>query len=109
MRDRWKGSEMKIYLTKEQAISVLPDGGTIHTFYNPGFGLIGADWERDDILDKIEKSDIVELTGPGARSMGHGICAYNKDTKWQSQILFIQTDEEKISALEKELGCEENE
>lgn len=64
---------MKTYLTKEQAIPVLPNGGTNHTFYNPGFGLVGADWERDDILDKIEKSDIVELTGPGARGMGHGI------------------------------------
>lgn len=100
---------MKIYLTKEQAISVLPDGETIHTFYNPGFGLVGADWERDDILDKIEKSDIVELTGPSARGMGHGMCAYNKDTKWQSGILFIETDEEKISALERELGCNKNE
>lgn len=64
---------MKICITKEQAISVLPDGETIHTFLNPGFGLVGADWERDDILDKIEKSDVVELTGPGARGMGHGM------------------------------------
>jgi hypothetical protein len=100
---------LKVYLTKEQAVSVLPDGETIHTFLNPGFGLVGADWERDDILDKIEKSDIVELTGPGARGMGHGICAYNKGTKWQSEILFIETDEKKLSALEKELGCDTNE
>lgn len=100
---------MKTYLTKEQAISVLPNGGTIHTFYNPGFGLVGADWELDDILDKIEKSDIVELAGQVARGMGHGICAYNKDTKWQSDILFIETDETKLSSIEKELGCDKNE
>ena len=100
---------MKTYLTKEQAISVLPDGETVHTFYNFGFGLVGADWERDDILDKIEKSDIVELAGQGARGMGHGICAYNKGTKWQSEILFIETDEKKLSALERKLGAEENE
>ena len=100
---------MKTYLTKEQAISVLPDGETVHTFYNSGFGLVGADWERDDILDKIEKSDIVELTGQGARGMGHGICAYNKDTKGQSDILFIETDETKLSSIEKELGCDKNE
>ena len=94
---------MKIYITIEQAISVLPDGDTVHTFYNPGFGLVGADWSKEDITDKLRRSDIIELTGPAARGMGHGMCVYNKDTKWQSDILFIETDEERVAALEKEL------
>lgn len=96
---------MKTYITAEQAISVLPDGDSVHTFYNPGFGLIGADWSKADITDKLHNSDIIELTGPGARGMGHGICAYNKDAKYQSDILFIETDEARVSALEKELGA----
>lgn len=97
---------MKTYITAEQAISVLPDGDTVHTFYNPvSFGLIGADWGKEDITDKLRRSDIIELTGPGARGMGHGICAYNKDAKYQSDILFIETDEARVSALEKELGA----
>lgn len=94
---------MKTYITADQAISVLPEGDSVHTFYNPGFGLVGADWSREDIIEKIRSSEIVELTGKIARGMKHGICAYNKDTKFQSDILFIETDEEKISALEKEL------
>lgn len=95
---------MKAYITTEQAISVLPDGDSVHTFYNPGFGLIGADWGKEDITDKLRRSDIIELTGPAARGMGHGMCIYSKDTKWQSDILFIETDEERVAALEKELG-----
>lgn len=94
---------MKTYITAEQAISVLPDGDTVHTFYNPGFGLVGADWSKEDITNKLRRSDIIELTGPAARGMGHGMCVYSKDTKWQSDILFIETDEERVAALEKEL------
>ena len=94
---------MKAYITVDQAISILPDGDSVHTFYNPGFGLVGADWSKEDITDKLRRSDIIELTGPAARGMGHGMCVYNKDTKWQSDILFVETDEERVSALEHEL------
>lgn len=64
---------------------------------------MGADWSKEDITDKLRRSDIIELTGPAARGMGHGMCVYSKDTKWQSDILFIETDEERVAALEKEL------
>lgn len=94
---------MKVYVTKEQAASILPDGDSIHTFYNLGFGLVGADWSRADLLEKLEKSDILELTGPAARGMGHGLCAYDKTTKSLGDILFIETDEEKLAELEKSL------
>ena len=94
---------MKAYITTEQALSVLPDGDTVHTFYNPGFGLVGADWSKEDITDKLRRSDIIELTGPAARGMGHGICAYNKDTKCQSDILFAETDEERLAVLEQKM------
>ena len=94
---------MKTYITAEQAISVLPDGESIHTFYNPGFGLVGADWDKADITDKLRRSDIIELTGPAARGMNHGICTYRKDAKYQSDILFIETDEVRVSVLENEL------
>lgn len=94
---------MKAYITTEQALSVLPDGDTVHTFCNPGFGLVGADWSKGDITDKLRSSDIIELTGPAARGMGHGICVYNKDTKWQSDILFVETDEDRLAVLEGKL------
>lgn len=92
---------MKKYLTKEEATSVLPQGDSIHTFYNQGFGLVGADWSREDIIDKIQKSDIIELTGPQARGLSHGICAYDKNA-YLSDVLFIETDESKLSVIDKE-------
>lgn len=52
-------------------------------------------------IDKIQKSDIIELTGQVARKMNHGICVYNKDTKLHSDILFIETDESKLSDIDK--------
>ena len=95
---------MKVYLTVEQAISVLPEGDSIHTFYNPGFGLLGADWQRSDIIHKLSATDsLIELTGKMARGMEHGICVYSKNAKLQSEILFVETDETKLSNLEKKL------
>lgn len=91
---------MRRYITYEEAVSVLAEGDAIHTFYNTGFGLVGADWSREDILDKLRRSEVIELTGETARSMGHGICAYNKNTKWQSEILFVETNEEKLAQME---------
>lgn len=90
----------KRYITYEEAVSLLPDGEYVHTFYNASFGLMGADWSKDEILDKLRKSDVIELTGSQARSMGHGMCAYNNDTKWHSEILFIETDAEKLEKMD---------
>ena len=92
--------EERRFITCEDAISILPNSENIHTFYNTSFGLLGADWSRSDIIDKLQNSEIIELTGETARSMRHGMCAYNKDTKYQKDILFIETDEEKLSAFE---------
>lgn len=89
----------KIVITPEQAISILPDGEFIHTFYNPGFGLIGADWSKADIIEKLRNSYIIELAGPTARCIGHGMCAYGKN----AEILFVETDEARLFTLEKEI------
>lgn len=96
---------MKRYITTEQAISILPNDENVHTFYDSSVALIGGDWSKEDIIDKLNKSDVIELTGETARKMGHGMCAYDKTAKYQSDILFIETDDEKLSMLEKEL-CE---
>lgn len=101
---------MKYYLTYEEAVSILPNSENIHTFINEAFGLIGADWSKEEILDKLKQTDsVIELTGETARAMGHGMCVYSKDAKYQSNILFIQTDEDKLSAFEQALKVEEGE
>lgn len=99
---------MKYYLTYDEAVLLLPVNGDIHTFKNAPFGLIGADWSRDDILAELKKPDmVIELTGEQAKAMKHGICAYSKNAKYQSELLFIETDEEKLSAFERAHQTEE--
>ncbi len=91
----------KIFITAEEAISILPDGEEIHTFLNSPPGLIGADWSREDAINHIRRADFRELAGPWARSLKHGIAVYNKNCKFYD-ICFIATDEEKLAALEME-------
>ena len=43
--------------------------------------------------------DTIELTGETARRMNHGLAAYNKNAK-QSDVLFIETDKEKIDRFD---------
>lgn len=88
------------YITPDEAISLLPDGDEIHTFVDNGFSLIGADWSREEIIDKISSSDVRELTGPAARGMGHGLVVYNKSAKYQSDLLFIETDKARLDAFD---------
>ena len=94
---------MKRYLTYEEAVSILPNDENIHTFKNAPFGLLGADWSKEEIFELLKNTEtVIELTGEQARAMKHGMCAYRKDAKYQSQIVFIETDEEKLSAFEQE-------
>ena len=89
-----------------QAVSIIPEKEYIHTFCNTGV-LVGADWKRDEIIDKIKSSDILKLAGKNARSMGHGLAIYDYNAKYLSDILFIETDEEKLKELEKSMEEEE--
>lgn len=104
--ERKKAME-RLYLTAEQAISILPDRESTHTFYNPSFGLFGADWEREELEDKIRNSDFREVTGEQAKGMKHGLAIYNQTSK-QGDILFVETDMERLEKLEAELETELN-
>ena len=90
----------KRLLTAEEAVSLLPDTEEIHTQIQRGMMFIGAYWSRDDIIDKIHKSEIREITGPFARGMGHGLALYNKNAKYQSDILFVETDKERLDTFD---------
>lgn len=92
----------RIFLTVEQAESVLPDGDSIHTFFNPGFGLIGADWSRENIRNRLLLANRIEICGDNAKRMGHGICAYN-DGCARDSVLFIETDMDRLEKLENQL------
>lgn len=89
----------KIFLTEQQAIELLPCCDKIHTFKQAVFGcLVGADWDREDVIDKIKKSDYREVTGNMARSLRHGLAVYNKeDTVFD--MVFIETNARELDAL----------
>lgn len=86
-----------IYLNSDEAVSVLPDGDTIHTFLNPLAGaMLGADWDRSEVVEAITKSPCIHLTGPMARSMKHGLAIEQGD-----RYVFIETDEQRLVELEE--------
>ena len=93
-------SEERRYLTIDEAQSLLPDGDEIHTFIQQGYAIIGADWSREDIIGQIKKCQVREITGPAARGMNHGLVLYNKDAKFQSDLLFVETDKAKLDAFD---------
>lgn len=98
---------MRKFITVEEAVDLLPEGDYIHTFFDMPFGLLGADWSREDVIDTLKTSDKIELTGEKARGLGHGIAVYNNDTKKQSEILFVETDMKKLLSFDPE-GEKEN-
>lgn len=44
-------AERRVYLTDEEAIARLPEKPRIHTFLGGGIALIGADWDRADVIE----------------------------------------------------------
>ena len=53
----------RLYLTKEQALSALPEGESVHCFVSGGSILFGADWGRKQVEQYIEEADSVEIGG----------------------------------------------
>ena len=90
-------------LSFAEAVKLLPEGETVHTFYNLPNMLVGADWSLADVLHALAAEGVrIELTGEQARKTGHGMCVHpNKETYYQSDILFIETDEERLRAFER--------
>ena len=91
----------KRYLTVEEAISILPDGDSIHTIRDAAV-LICSDWGRKAIIEKIQKSERRAITGPAARSTGHGLALYPPNAKYHSDILFVETDKKRLDELDGE-------
>lgn len=46
---------MRKFITVDEAINLLPEGDYIHTFFNMPFGLLGADWSREDVIERLKR------------------------------------------------------
>jgi len=89
----------RLFLTKEQALSTLPEGEDIHCFVSGGI-LIGADWSRKQVEEYIKNAETVEIGGGMCRSMGHGLAVFGTDG-----LKFFEAKEEALSKLEEEVKC----
>lgn len=79
-----KGDE-PVIITYKQGKSLLKKGEKIHCFI-PSVALIGADWDRKEVL-KLLKDNEIQLAGKIATSMCHGIFCEGK---------FFEHDKEKL-------------
>jgi hypothetical protein len=76
----------RLVFDAEQAIGFLPDTDRIHTFRNPAGMLIGADWDRDDLVAAMRKAEVIDGTGESAQNLGHGLAFSD-----EHGMLFIET------------------
>ena len=89
--------EYKVLISADQAIGTLPDKEEIHTFRNPRVGvLFGCDWLKEYCIEKLHAASHIELTGPSARKMNHGIAIPDEDG-----MVFIETVEAELKKLEE--------
>ncbi len=65
-------TDERVKVNFKDAVAMLKPGDRIHTFRQGAMALLGADWDRDDLLDWIEKHG-VELAGEIATKMNHGL------------------------------------
>jgi hypothetical protein len=79
-------SEEAILLTYDEAVALLPEGERIHTFLDSGIAILGADWDREQVLALLATTDRREVTGSAAQSMGHGLAAFR-----DGEPVFIET------------------
>jgi hypothetical protein len=87
----------KLIITVEEAISVLSDDDTVHNFAQAGPMLIGVDYDRDQAIDALRGAIQIEISGPAARGMGHGLAVWSDKTS----VSFFEADPEKLDALER--------
>ena len=94
--------EQRIFITADEAISVLYDvDGVGHTFKSSGGMIFGADWEITEIEKELREADKIEISGDMARGMRHGICVFPKGAKYLKDLIFVETNEDKLKALEE--------
>lgn len=97
---------LRKFINPEDAINLLPEGETVHTFLNSGMCLVGADWDRGELIDKIRSVGYREITGSMARSMNHGLALWSAGDK-RGDVLFVETDMDKLNKLDPEEDDEE--
>jgi len=79
------GSE-RVTLTPEQLDAMMLPGEEVHTFMQAGSVILGAHWNRKEILDAARKNG-AELSGETATKMLHGAVTWDDEKR----VVFIET------------------
>lgn len=90
----------RVFLTPDEAISVLPDGEYVHVFIS-GAMLLGANWRRADVEKLIREAERIEIAGEVARGIGHGLCVYPAGVKYARDLRFVATDSDRLDLIER--------
>ena len=86
----------KRLITFEEAVSLLNEGETIHTFRNGGAMLLGCDYSREGVLYIIKQHEsTLEIGGEACRNLKHGLVVEDS-----AGYLFIETNEDKLNAFD---------
>lgn len=80
--------DMVELLTYEQAVALLPEGDTVFAALDAGVALIGADWDRADVLALLKRTDCREVPGPVAQADGYGLAAWDVDYGGRHPVFF---------------------
>ena len=96
--------QQRIFLTRDEALSLcaFSDDDTIHTFRQGGFGLIGCDLSKKELVRKMDETEFMEIAGPHMCSMKHGVALVPKNAQWQSEIIFLETNMDKLKTFERQ-------
>jgi len=60
-------------MTRDEFIESMPSNQSVHTFKQGGPMLIGADWDRIEVINRLDSCASFGEAGESARSMGHGL------------------------------------
>jgi hypothetical protein len=85
----------KTLLSPDEAMALFHEGEYVHTQYDSGCMLIGADRSRADLKKTLEEAVQIEIGGPACRAAGHGIAVWEDERT----ILFVQHDKAKLNKL----------
>lgn len=59
-------------LTKEQALECLIiEDNQVHSFISTSFGLIGADWDIEEVKESMDEAESIEIGGEQSRKLNH--------------------------------------
>jgi hypothetical protein len=92
----------RVFISMEEAKSIIHKRG--HVISQAGNILLGANYGWNQVCDVLAAADYIEICDPKgtARKMKHGIAA-----KRNKELLFIETIENKLKKLEREIAKEE--